>query len=104
MPLDHHVPRSNRQPYYQGTAKYVQGFSLEKASLNFSVDLSLFVPSAYLLVHRVLEICGHDPDCIPEEVPNSADIEIHHWNGPDDPENPYDYENHNRRLDVYACD
>ena len=26
-------------------------------------------------------------------VPNSADIEIHHWNGPDDPENPYDYEN-----------
>lgn len=32
-------------------------------------------------------------------MPNIADIEIHHWNGPDDPENPYDYQN--PRLDAY---
>lgn len=30
---------------------------------------------------------------VSEEVPSYKDIEIHTWNGPDDPENPFNWGN-----------
>lgn len=45
--------------------------------------------SSNSFLDRLKGFFGFDNDVDPDELRNSKDIEIHSWNGPNDPENPY---------------